>query len=74
MPLPQLGVPQASGIWLAEIEKIWLDSKLETKNLSEIPEIFGELLERGYGQDLDSNMGVGGEFTVMKFHPNMPLG
>tara|TARA_B000000532_G_scaffold81218_1_gene64800 strand:- start:7638 stop:8765 length:1128 start_codon:yes stop_codon:yes gene_type:complete len=47
MPLPQLGVPQASGIWLAEIEKIWLDSILETKNLSEIPEIFGELLERG---------------------------
>ena len=47
MPLPQLGVPQASGIWLEEIEKIWLESKFETKEISEIPEIYGELLERG---------------------------
>ena len=47
MPLPQLGVPQASGIWLEEIEKIWLESKFETKEITQIPEIFGELLERG---------------------------
>lgn len=47
MPLPQLGVPQASGIWLAEIEQAWLKSKRHPQELDEIAQIYGYLLEKG---------------------------
>ena len=47
MPLPQLGVPQASGVWLAEIEQKWLKSKIFPEELDEIAQIYGYLLEKG---------------------------
>jgi len=47
MPLPQLGVPQASGIWLAEIEENWLESKLKSQKMGEIELIYDTLLEKG---------------------------
>jgi len=47
MPLPQLGVPQASGIWLAEIEQAWLKSKFDSDELGEIGQIYEHLLEKG---------------------------
>ena len=47
MPLPQLGVPQASGTWLGEIDQKWLKSQLNSDEIDEITEIFGNLLEKG---------------------------
>jgi tRNA splicing endonuclease len=47
MPIPQLGVPQASGTWLAKIEQTWLKSQFNSENIDEITNIFGHLLEKG---------------------------
>tara|TARA_B100000287_G_scaffold194807_1_gene184048 strand:+ start:8103 stop:9209 length:1107 start_codon:yes stop_codon:yes gene_type:complete len=47
MPLPQLGVPQASGVWLAEIEQLWLESVFNSNKLDEISKIYACLLEKG---------------------------
>lgn len=47
MPLPQLGIPQASGIWLAEIERNWLENKFKSQKRGEVDLIFNHLLEKG---------------------------
>ncbi len=47
MPIPQLGVPQASGTWLAEIEQKWLKFQFDSGDKDEITHIFGNLLEKG---------------------------
>ncbi|RAH15043.1 MAG: hypothetical protein CMB56_003800 [Methanobacteriota archaeon] len=47
MPLPQLGIPQASGIWLAEIDRRWLEKRFKSITSTQIDLIYENLLERG---------------------------
>lgn len=47
-PLPQIGVPQASGVWLNAIESEWLEARLQREGIeSPVTELYDELLERG---------------------------